>query len=903
MGGKSSKQTVGYKFYAGAAITLATFVSKLRKIKFTGKVAWEGASEGGEISINKPRLFGTKIEGGVVGTFVFRRGDATQMPDPYFIDKKGTSQLPAQRGVAQLVFRQPYLGNNPYIKELECIGERVNELDTGEVQWYPAKAAIGRGGEATVTVFDYTATNWRYKTEAPAENGDYSAKNYDDSGWGLGQGGVGNYGPGYGTPPANTIVFGGASPVAAHSKIWIRRTISSIPDGAYLRVDVYKDDYANLYLNGDEIPLIQDPLDWFHAYAEVPPLSGLTGENVVALRVEDSLGGGNPTYIYAAMKLSYFVPSLYELNPAHIIRECLTDKRWGYGYSDSEINDTVFQSAADALYNESFGLSYFWNDNSELDTVIDKVLDHIDGNLFVDPATLTWKLTLNRNDYDAATLPELRLSHEVVSVSNYKKPQFMELVNQVRVNYYDLLSEGNAHIIANNPALFLQQGKLISKEIDYPMCSDATLAARLAQRDLEIYSNPLSSCEIEVVYSAAKDLQRGSVFKLTAAPYDYNQTVMRVVEINRGNGEGKTIRLEVAEDRFTLPEAQVGTSQPGSSTPVAPTALTNRLVIEEPYAMMIRRSSQLEVNELLSKSPDVGFLSVAAARNQAALYADIYVDDGAGYANQARLDFCPFGTLQGAISYLDSSFTLENLSDIDSIDDEVLFQIDNEIMALGSLNKTTGAVTGVRRGVFDTVPATHAAGAKAFFIDSYLDGSDKQYVEGESLNVKLLTVTTAGTLTVSSAPADSLTFQGRALRPYPPGQFKIAGSYYPTSTISNTFNVTWAHRDRSAQADQIVDTTQAALTLPANQRYGLRFENAATDALLVERTDIGPGTASVALNFTGNVRCKLWAISNDGVSLQMHNFVFDYTGTTGNTITATAYTPVDDATIIDGGGD
>jgi hypothetical protein len=94
-----------------------------------------------------------------------------------------------------------------------------------------------------------------------------------------------------------------------------------------------------------------------------------------------------------------------------------------------------------------------------------------------------------------------------------------------------------------------------------------------------------------------------------------------------------------------------------------------------------------------------------------------------------------------------------------------------------------------------------------------------------------------------------------------------------------------------------------SVTPADNTRYGLRFLDN-TDTLIIERTDIGPGTADVVLNYTGNVTMELYTIDNKGESWQRHRFTFAYTppgGSPVNTITATAYTPVDDTTIIDGG--
>ena len=66
----------------------------------------------------------------------------------------------------------------------------------------------------------------------------------------------------------------------------------------------------------------------------------------------------------------------------------------------------------------------------------------------------------------------------------------------------------------------------------------------------------------------------------------------------------------------------------------------------------------------------------------------------------------------------------------------------------------------------------------------------------------------------------------------------------------------------------------------------------------------GDPTADVILNYTGTVTMELFTIDDVGASYQKHSISFDYVppvGTAASSIVATAYTPVDDSTIIDGG--
>ena len=131
-------------------------------------------------------------------------------------------------------------------------------------------------------------------------------------------------------------------------------------------------------------------------------------------------------------------------------------------------------------------------------------------------------------------------------------------------------------------------------------------------------------------------------------------------------------------------------------------------------------------------------------------------------------------------------------------------------------------------------------------------------------------------------------------------------SPYPSS-VTGEYAVSWAHRNREAQADQLIDTTAASVTPDEtrNLRYALRLLDD-SDTVLVERDDIGGTTATVVLNYTGDVMLELYAIDDGGESWQRHVHTFAYTAPSpapaASTITASAYTPYVPTWVIDGNG-
>lgn len=873
MGGKSKSYVSGYKFYAGFALTIATFVDKLKRIKIGDKVAFEGTNDGSSvISVNKKELFGTKAEGDVVGDFKLARGEPTQVIDPYLASAMGAG-MPANRGVSQLIGRRPWMGNNPYMKEIEVRGERVFVLDDGSEQWYVAKAGIPAttvpGGDA---VYEFDAHSAH---TTPGYNASEAVVVIAEGEWFTVNVLSGAYSlwatDGEATPPRKPW----------NCRIGVSKNVAPITSYNVTEYDTPAEALANAQAN----PIVVD---------EGP------GTYTVFLWDGDTQAYNNRGSMQFHIQAT---ANAYDINPAHMIREALTNTEWGFGYSSEEIDDSSFTTAADNLYAELFGLSYFWDDDSDLTAVVNKALDHIDGNLYVDPDSLKWKLTLNRDDYDPDTLLELTWDQEVSAVSDYKRPQFQELVNQVTINFYDTASSGNGSVTHTDSALFLQQGVLVAKSVDYIMCRKRSLAVRLLERELAIRSSPLASCTITCTFAGARSLRRGDVFKLTIPDCNLHSTIMRVQEVNRGDGKTKSIKIKCIEDRFAYANAIIASGVVPPPSAVAPMPVADRQLMEIPYAMLVQQFGAQDIDSMLAEAPDLGTFGIVAMRpDNAAQYADIYVDEGSGYAMTERQDFCPSANLDGAIDELDDTCIFKNREDFEEIEGTVLILIDDEIMAFGALNTETGEATGLIRGVFDTLPALHLDNAKVYFIEAWLDGPDTQYAEGESIDVKLLTKTSAGYLDVALAPADSLTFAGRASRPYPPANVKIGGSYYPVSA-TGVFTVTWAHRNRQSQQDVPVAWNSVSVTPAPNIRYTLQFFDA-TNTLLVQKVDIGTPTADCELNYTGDVTMKLWTVGEYGESTFVFEHTFAYTpdGSPANVITADTYTPYVPTWEIDGNG-
>ena len=140
-----------------------------------------------------------------------------------------------------------------------------------------------------------------------------------------------------------------------------------------------------------------------------------------------------------------------DANPAHIIYECLNNATWGLGYAASEIDASSFQTAANTLASEQYGLSLLWDREQPLEEFIAEILRHIDGTLYVHPRTGKFVLKLARADYNVSSLLVLDASN-ILELESFSRPSESELVNQITVRYRDRSTDKDAAITVHDLA-------------------------------------------------------------------------------------------------------------------------------------------------------------------------------------------------------------------------------------------------------------------------------------------------------------------------------------------------------------------------------------------------------------------------------------------------------------------
>lgn len=494
----------------------------------------------------------------------------------------------------------------------------------------------------------------------------------------------------------------------------------------------------------------------------------------------------------------------YDANPVAMVVDLLTNADYGCGVPLDQIGES-FRTAALACYSEGLGLSMLFDNQSPAKDLIAEVLRHVDGVMYTDPATGLYELALAREDYDASDLLTLD-PNNVVSLE-MTRPSWSETQNVVKINYLNAEAGYTPAVLVqqNQSNIAVRGGVRAEESFDFRGISSSANANKIAARVLRTLSHPLARFRLTTT-RAAHALRPGSVFSLNWPELGIAELVCRVTRISYGSLTEPHITLEAVEDIFGVLDTQF--TAPPESTWQSPVASLNvnaaETLIEAPYHLAGKEARQVMTLASRSSSQALGYRVQSSP-------------DGVPVITSTVPKFTPSGRLveayAGSTAAVDpDGFELYGCIDcerVTSITEQQrlagwnLLQVDDELMTFTTITPTPGGfhLGGVVRGVLDTLPAEHAAGARVWFV-SHGAGlvQSAAYSSDRTITAKLLPYDSARTLDAAAAAQLSVTTASRALKPYPPGTLRV-------TRVGSDLVFSWAHRPRRQMLadDRLVD--------------------------------------------------------------------------------------------------
>lgn len=570
-------------------------------------------------------------------------------------------------------------------------------------------------------------------------------------------------------------------------------------------------------------------------------------------------------------------------NPAHIILECLTNDDWGMGHSITVLDQDKFAACADVLHDEGFGLSLIWTKQMKIEDFVNEILDHINGVLYLDPATGLICLRLLRASDTADLTTKLQLTPENCSLSNIQRRGFGELVNEIVVTWTNPATEKEETVTAQDLAGITIQGGVVSSSRNYYGVRTQAMAYELATRDLTACASPVISCDA-ITTRAAWSVVPGDIVVLSGfTDLGIDQFAVRVLKVDYGRPGAPEIKLSLLEDvysrgRFATPAA-AGTYWTRTTPQPRPADFVYILTL--PFYMVAHESDQ--ANSLAYPSVYAGVLAATNTDGVIGFTLSGVNIDAAGTESWGDLgdrDMVTRATLATAMTKAVTSFmptlTGQTVGDGPQSGGFAIIGLVESTQEVCLIRDNGGALELVR-GALDTVPQAWPAGTPIWFVKDEAIYDTEQRAAGESISFKVRPTTSSGTLLDARAPLSTSTLTERPHLPNRPGNVRVNGSAFNDVDLRNTgatsLTVTWSNRNRLMEDSTILLWNATNVTPESGQTAVIEV---CTDSGVVLGTipDLTGTSHSVLLEDyqdAATLVIKVWAERAGLRSLQAHS--------------------------------
>jgi len=244
----------------------------------------------------------------------------------------------------------------------------------------------------------------------------------------------------------------------------------------------------------------------------------------------------------------------YEINPIHWLREIYTDKEWGLGTPTSLVNNTNLEAAADALYDEGFGICIKWEGDQPLETHVKDILRYINAVIYEDHQTGLLEIKLIRADYVIGDL-EVFDEADIIRIESFSRGTIHKVPDVTYLKYWDMYTNMPVTTANHDMALVASQAEmLVPNEAEYTGVVNDELAGRLAARDQHQLGAFPAQIKLKCKRTMAH-LNPGDVFKMAYTSRGIISMVIRVLTPHYGTLADGTVTLDCIEDIFGMKDS------------------------------------------------------------------------------------------------------------------------------------------------------------------------------------------------------------------------------------------------------------------------------------------------------------------------------------------------------------
>lgn len=572
-----------------------------------------------------------------------------------------------------------------------------------------------------------------------------------------------------------------------------------------------------------------------------------------------------------------------DADPVEVIYDLLTNPLGKIGLDPTKINKPSFLAASTVLKAESHGYSNTIYDTTDGVQAVSAVLQQIDAALYEEPTTGQLTMKLIRNDYTIGAL-QVFDSTNIVEIEDYGIGGWPDLVTEVRISFSNRDLEYKSDVaVAQSLANATANGNRRNvKTIDYPGVTNAVLAGQIAGRELNALSRPLKKISL-TVNRDGYELRPGTCFVVNYPEYNLVQRVFRAQRVDQGQLFDNKVTLDAVDDVFASTYAALF-SVSLTFTPFVPQPypLVHQAVVECPRWVALRMhevgimgggedlcrllplaAPATNDTRFLLTSKEVAPSTTTSIRGGSTsggnstgvvgiLFSDVPVQDfpisfilSADYAREAE----PYDTTVGIqVTQVSSPFlsTADIVASLTTTNVEssipaygvnmlAIVEADGsmEFMCFGIATYSSGTdftLTKVWRGLMDTPPIAHKAGARGYFFTIGFGGR-RSYAKHRNVDYRILPSAQLVNGSGGDTSGDIFTV-GRPQLPLPPSDLRVSGEritgtlgqpaipnqYKVASTVEEDVDVWGRFRNRRAPflvRGDTIDATNTDSTAPS----------------------------------------------------------------------------------------
>lgn len=820
------------------------------------KVAWNAGAGGNEaVFIDAENLWGgskTGGEGGIRGVLDLRFGQPDQEPSAYLASNIGPRQS-AHRGLFTCNFQGGRFGAfSPYPKTVAFKLRRILEGWEGGC-WYPERAAVPL--EPPTALAMYFAVDLSGSMDTITSNGQTRLANMkaalgmilDQVAEVIANGVVVDLMVvGFGTKPTGRTSrsYYAITPAQVESlrtwvnarttNYWTYFTAGVMDAPAFFGASTAGRKLGFLVTDGEPSTNGSDPQTALSIAQEAAGIAhGIAGASWYGVNIDladttytgivhnapgpvQVVDGGDASALAAVVRAAMYT-GRQGMNPAHILYQSVTDS-WLGDEAPATINDASFRAAANRFYAEGLGLCTLWVPGSEsLEQFQQRICDVAGCNLTRSPIDGRWELLPVRADYDLAALPIL--AEDEILRYEEEPATLDEAVNQVIVEWFDPVAKEDR---STGPVRSLggirRAGGVVGEVAAYPEVPYEPLAIRLAARNLNSRSQPQRRIPLRTT-PVTRLWMPGQRFRLQVPRRGIADMVCRVGEIDRGTLRSGAVDLVAIQDTFAMRDTSYVQPEPGEGqdTPAPPQPATAR-VDEMPYPLLAERMTPADLANLGQEDGYLAAMATPAGEEQA---YTLELDAGGGWEPETDAGWSASARAAGAHGRNDTVVAVTHLRNMGEVAPGAMVLWDAEVCRLDALDLVGGTLT-VARGCADTVAAEHAAGSTLWVVTEDDAVAESRFVDGQSVDARLITRTATEELPSGSAPTIATTLDARQARPFPAGKLKINGAFdLEDANGPLPLSIQWQGRDRLALGPVLVDH-EAAGTAEAGTTWQVR---------------------------------------------------------------------------------